>query len=81
MSITAETKLSPGEAITRAVQYFGKGGLGLEIESQCGDCVTFTGGGGSVGVVACPQEKGTSVEIESREWDYQVKSFLDKLRR
>lgn len=38
------------------------------------------GCGGGVNVAACTEEKGTSVELESREWDYQVKEFIRKIR-
>ena len=34
---------------------------------------------GRVNVTACTEEKRTSVELESREWDYQVKEFIRKI--
>lgn len=40
--------------------------------------VCFEGGGGHVTVVACENEE-TEIEIETREWDYQVKKFLGKI--
>ncbi len=79
LKIATKTKLSPEEAIKRAVDVFGPGGQGLEVKNQTPDCAYFEGGGGGVNVTACTEEKGTSVELESREWDYQVKEFIRKI--
>ncbi len=80
LKIATKTKLSPEEAIKRAVAFFGPGGYGLEVKNQTSDCTYLEGGGGGVNVTACTEEKGTSVELESREWDYQVKEFISKIR-
>ena len=74
--MAAETKLSPEEVVKRAVAFFGSGGYGLEVKEQSRDYAYFAGGGGSVEVSASAGEKKTSVELVSREWDYQVKEFL-----
>lgn len=79
LKIETKTKLSPEEAIKRAVEFFGPGGYGLEVKNQTHDCAYFEGGGGGVGVTACAEEKGTSVILECREWDYQVKEFIRKI--
>jgi hypothetical protein len=42
-------------------------------------CVTFEGGGGHVSVVACVGEKRTTLELETREWDYAVRQFMHKV--
>ena len=73
------TKLSPEEAIKKAVEFFGSGGYGLEVKDQANLCASFEGGGGGVEVTACAGEKGTSVDVTSREWDYQVKEFFGKI--
>ena len=80
LKIATKTKLSPEEAIKRAVEFFGPGGYGLKVKEQNPDCASFEGGGGGVEVTACAEEKGTSVELESREWDFQVKEFIKKIR-
>ena len=54
--IATKTKLSPEEAIKRAVEFFGPGGYGLEVKEQSTDCAYFEGGGG-VEVTACAEEK------------------------
>ncbi len=79
LKIATKTKLSPEEAIKSAVDFFGPGGHGLEVKNQTPDCAYFEGAGGGVNVTACAEEKGTSVELESREWDYQVKEFIRKI--
>ena len=79
LKIATKTKLSPEEAVKRAVEFFGPDGYGLEIKNQSPDCAYFEGGGGGVEVTACAEEKRTSVELESREWDYQAKEFIRKI--
>ena len=79
LKIATKTKLSPEEAIKKAVEFFGPGGYGLEVKEQSTECAYFEGGGGGVDVTACTEEKGSSVELLSREWDYQVKEFIRKI--
>ena len=80
LKIGTKTKLTSEEAIKRAVEFFGAGGYGLEVKEQQLNCVSFEGGGGGVKVTACIEEKGTSRELVSREWDYQVREFIRKIR-
>ena len=72
----AKTKLSQGEIIERAVAFFGSGGYGLEVKDRATGYAYFVGGGGDVEVTALAKAKGASVELVSREWDFQVKEFL-----
>jgi hypothetical protein len=53
--------------------------LGLEVKDQGEDCVTFEGGGGYVSLTISETGKGTEVDLETREWEYQVKEFLGKI--
>lgn len=78
-----KTKLTPQEVINRAVDFFGQrpGGIGLDITEQTECCVVFVGGGGHVRVTASAEEKSTRVEIETREWDNQVKQFMRKMAK
>ena len=78
LKISTTTKLSPEETIKQAVEFFNSG-YGLEVKEQAPNCASFEGGGGRVDVTACAQEKGTSVGLESQEWDYQVKKFIDNI--
>jgi len=79
LKIGTKTKLSPEDAIKRAVEFFGPGGYGLKVTEQSDTGACFEGGGGGVEVVACAEEKETSVELVSREWDYQVREFISKI--
>jgi hypothetical protein len=74
-----ESNQKPEDIIEKARTFFGPGGVGLEItdEGQC--CITFEGGGGHVRIDAASKGKGSDVDIETREWDYQVKEFLRKI--
>ena len=78
-----ETKLNPADAIDAAVAYFGPDGVGLKIQDQGNNCVTFAGNQGYVSVSACQPEDGSSagseLELETREWDYDVKHFMSKI--
>ena len=80
LKIATKTKLRPEEAIERAVEFFGPGGYGLEVKGQQSNRAYFEGGGGGIQVTADVEGKQTSVVLESREWDYQVKEFIRKIR-
>lgn len=75
-----ETKLGTSEVLDKSEEYFGEGGLGLELLSRDDCCISLVGGGGHVTVTVSEGEK-TSVDLETREWDYHVKKFMtDELK-
>jgi len=75
-----ETKLGTSEVLDKSEEYFGEGGLGLEPVSRDDCCISLVGGGGHVTVTVSEGEK-TSVDLETREWDYHVKKFMtDELK-
>lgn len=76
LRMVGKTRLSPEEAVKRAVAFFGPGGYGLAVKEQAASYVCFEGGGGIVEFSASAQGKGASLELVSQEWDYQVKQFL-----
>jgi hypothetical protein len=76
LRMEAKTKLTPPEVVKQAVDFFGPGGYGLEVLERASDYVCLEGGGGSVEVSASAKAKGSSVEMVSREWDYQLQEFL-----
>jgi hypothetical protein len=80
LKISTKSKHSPEEVIKRAVKYFGPGGYGLKVNDEGNCCANFEGGGGGVRVSASAEKKGSTVDVESREWDYQAKAFIDKVR-
>jgi hypothetical protein len=73
-----QTRLSPEEIIQKAMAFFGKDGVGLEITDQSPCCVTFQGGGDQVSLTVSQGEK-TEVELVTREWDYDVKQFMRQI--
>lgn len=75
------TNQPPGEIIDEAIAYFGPGGAGLDVQSRGPNSVGFTGGGGFVLVQVAPKDEGkkTEVDIQSREWDYDVRRFLRRV--
>lgn len=46
----------------------------MEERDPC--CVYFSGGGGHLLVTAAKEEGKTTVDLESREWDYHVRRFM-----
>jgi len=80
LRMATKTRLSPEDAIKHAVEFFGPDGYGLRIREQSPEFACFEGAGGEVEVFACAEEKGSSLELVSREWDYQVEEFVRKLR-
>ena len=73
-----KTSLKPSEVVERAVKFFGEGGLGLKIVEKTQEMVCFEGGGGHVTITTCLNGE-TDVDLETREWDYQVKEFMGKI--
>jgi hypothetical protein len=79
LKIFKESKLKPQEVIKRAAAFFGPKGYGLILKEEDNCNAYFEGGGGSVRVSAATSKKGSSVDIESVEWDYQAKEFLNRI--
>ena len=80
LSLSAKTKLKPEQVIKQAVDFFGPKGYKLNVTNQAVDYIVFEGGGGGVEVTTSVDGKQTSVDLVSREWDYQVKEFMTKLK-
>jgi hypothetical protein len=79
LRISKETKLSAEEIISLASDFFGKEGVGLEEKSRNDCCISFEGGGGHVSVTIGEGDRKQTVDVETREWEYQAKEFLGKL--
>jgi len=79
LNIATKTRLKPEEVVKRAVDFFGPKGYKLNITNQSADCASFEGGGGGVDISTCIEGKQTSVDLTSREWDYQVQEFIGSL--
>ena len=74
------TELTPREALEQALAAFGPGGLGLHIVSQANLGLAFQGGGGYIALTVQPGGT-TTVELETREWDYAVQQFMAQVSR
>jgi len=77
--IEKSTRLKPAEIIDKASAYFGKTGEGLEEKERGMCCVSFEGGGGYVAVTVADEDKHRVVDVESREFEYQAKQFLNAI--
>ena len=80
MRYEVKTSLTPEEVIERAVVYFGPGGAGLDVTSQNAQGVVLQGGGGYVAIQA-QAGADTTVDIETREWDYPAQQFMARISR
>jgi hypothetical protein len=80
LKLNVSTKLKPEEVVKKALGFFGPGGYGLNVNEQSETCAYFEGGGGGVELTTCTDKKGTSVDLETREWDYQVKEFARMIK-
>jgi hypothetical protein len=76
-----ESKLSAAQVLEKAVKFFGPDGVGLEVRHWDAANVQMVGSGGYVAVRAQPQPDlhMSSVEIESREWEYDAERFLGEI--
>jgi len=66
LNLHVTTKLPSHEIIKKAVDFFGPGGYGLKVIEQSDACAYFEGGGGGIEITACSDDKGTSVDLETR---------------
>ena len=71
--------MSCEEVMKRADNYFSKNGLSCDESDAEHFCAYYSGGGGHVRIHCCPESKGTRINIEGREWDYQIKQFMANL--
>ncbi len=79
LKISKQTRLKPEQILKQATNYFGKGSLGLEEKERNPCCIYFEGAGGYISINILEEDKQRAIEVESREWDYQAKRFLEKM--
>jgi hypothetical protein len=79
MRYQVTTSRTPREALEQALADFGPGGLGLQRTSQTNLSLVFQGGGGHIAVTAEPGAQ-TTLEIETREWEYGVQQFMTRVQ-
>ena len=78
--IEKHIKMKPEDAINKAVEFFGPKGYGLKVYESGPLCAKFEGGGGSIQVTTCAEDRGATVEIVAQEWDAQAKEFMGKIK-
>ena len=71
-----QTRLKSEEIIGRAVEFFGEKGEQLKERERNPCCVYFEGGGGYVMLSIAQEDKKRTLDIETREFEYQAKRFL-----
>ena len=79
LKLNVKTKRKPEEVVKKALEFFGPGGYGLKVIKESDTCAYFEGGGGGIEITVCTDDKGTSVDLETREWEYQVGEFARKI--
>lgn len=80
MRYEVTTGLTPRQALELAMTHFGPHGAGLHIVSQANLSLVFQGGGGHIAISAQAGKK-TTLEIETREWDFAVREFMAQVSR
>jgi hypothetical protein len=79
LNLEVKTKLSPEEVAGRIKKFFGKGGLGLNLAEETGQCLSFEGGGGHVTATVCQEQGKSRITLTTQEWDFHVKEFASSL--
>jgi hypothetical protein len=77
--IAKQTRLAPEDIIERASKYFGKGGEELQETQRNPCCISFEGAGGYVSVSVVDESEHRTVDVESREFEYHARRFLEKI--
>lgn len=75
ISLSFKTSKKPKEILDEAEQYFIAEGLKVKEKDEC--CLRLEGAGGYVSVSVSEKET-TEVNLEGREWDYQIKKFVER---
>jgi hypothetical protein len=77
-SYSVTTDLPAERVVAEAVDFFGSGGRGLEVEQQASCCAFFRGPSGFVSVET--RENGeTHVDVKTRHWDDSVVAFIRRV--
>lgn len=82
MRYSAETKLTQKDVVDLASKHFGASGAGLKVTSKDDVSICLESVDGYVTLSTCKSEakgKKTHLEVETREYDGQVTSFLRSL--
>ena len=78
LHIAKKSRLNREEIINRASKYFGKDGEGLTEICRNLCSISFEGIGGYVTTSITEEKNFRIVDVETREFEYQAKRFLEK---
>jgi len=74
-----ETNKDPQTVLSEAAQFFGPEGVGLSLMQQNDEVVVLEGGGGYVAVNVSKENSHTAIDVQSREFTYDVRKFMEKV--
>jgi hypothetical protein len=77
--IAKQTRRKPEDIIDQAVKFFGQDGEQLAEKERNPCCISFEGGGGYVTITLVEESQKTTVDVETREFEYQAQRFLETL--
>ena len=73
----------PSIILQKAIEFFGPDGLGLQVKEEIQEktecSASLKARNGHIYVKACEIEKGSEIEVETRDWDEHVTQFLEKV--
>ena len=78
ISLETKTVLSPEKVILRAETYFCDE-YGLEVTERSDCCIRLEGGGGYVAISAKSEGHLTDVNLEGREWTFELERFMQNI--
>lgn len=80
LRLAIKTRMTPEEIRVRAIDFFGPDGYGLEAEERSATSLLFRGAGGSLELITEPLDGDeTSVDILSKDWEYQARRFIEEV--
>ena len=77
--ISKTPRLDPATIIAKAEKFFGEAGEQLHPKERNACCIYFEGGGGYVVLTVASTGEKRTVEVETREFEYQARRFLEWL--
>ena len=77
--ISKHTRLHADKIIAKAENFFGEKGEDLAAKDRTPCCISCVGSGGFITVSVVDEQKTRTVDVESREFDYQARCFLQLL--
>lgn len=79
LRVSKNTRLTRAKIIAKAEKFFGREGECLVPKNRTPCCLSFEGGGGYVVITIVEEQKVRMVDVETKEFDYQAKRFLELL--